>query len=204
MRFAEFRYGRKDSDGFDLISVHLKMTGRNNQLQCQEAKLTRGFILNLQELVCIGALPVVHDCEGGKCQIESDMVTKIVEGIEVWKTHRTQDVMEQIFRNFILAPSRSVINGRSPSVCIQSITAHMLLFLNEIPPLKIKHLPQMSRFKVTLTSWSKFSICAFFLHKNYFHALRLYKTPTREKNFVIQTPWNLSGIYKKVRCILWI
>ena len=32
-----------------------------------------------------------------------------------------------------------------------------------------------------------------------FH-LRLYKTPTCENN-VIQTPWNLSGIYKKVHSV---
>ena len=34
-----------------------------------------------------------------------------------------------------------------------------------------------------------------------FLPLRLYKTPTREKNFVIQTPWNLYGIYKKVHSV---
>ena len=32
-------------------------------------------------------------------------------------------------------------------------------------------------------------------------ALRLYKTPTLEKKFVIQTPWNLAGIYKKVHSV---
>ena len=30
------------------------------------------------------------------------------------------------------------------------------------------------------------------------YKLRLYKTATREKNFVIQTSWNVSSIYKKV------